>query len=88
MVDWLEPLKLQTIFVNIFAGDPEYFLAIALIVIFSFAGYFRMTGSVLFFMVGLFILMFSGFIMGYWLALFSIFAGLIVGYTLSRIFER
>lgn len=88
MAAWLEPLKLEPIFVNIFAGDPTYFTVLALIIISAVAGFFRMTTLTLFFMIGLFIFMFSGVTTNYFLVLFSIIAGLVVGFVISKITER
>ena len=87
MVTWLEPLRLQTFFMNILAGDPTYFVVISLIVISAVAGFFRMTTLTLFFFLGLFLLMFSGFAMDYLTVLFAIIAGLMIGYVLSKIYK-
>lgn len=88
MVDWIEPLNLEKWFIQVFAGTPDIFLAIALLVISSMAGYFRMKGLALFFMIGVFLLMFSGFISSPFLVFLAIFGGLAIGYTLSRIFSQ
>ena len=84
MVEWLEPLNLQPIFQVIFAGDPDIFMAIALITISVMAGFFRMTVTTMFFMLGIFLLMFSGYINSPMLALFSIIGGLVAGIVLSK----
>ena len=84
MVAWLEPLELQTIFISIFAGNPDIFTAIALIILSGMAAYFRMTITTLFFMLGIFILMFSGSINSPLVAMFSIFGGLFIGYMVSK----
>ena len=88
MVNWLEPLKLETIFINVFAGDPQFFIVISLITISALAGFFKMTTLTLFFMLGLFLLMFSGFAMDYLLVLFAIIAGLVIGFSISKIYIR
>ena len=89
MAAWLEPLKLETIFMNIFAGDPNYFMIISLLVIASMAGFFRMTTLGLFFMLGLFLFMFSEYTASSpMLVFFTIIAGLIVGYVVSRLWDR
>lgn len=88
MASWLEPLKLETIFVNIFAGDPQFFIVISLIIISALAGFFKMTTLTLFFMLGLFLLMFSGFAMDYLVVLFAIIAGLAIGFSISKIYIR
>jgi len=87
-MSWLEPLKLETIFVNIFAGTPDYFFIIALIVIAGMAGFFRMTTLTLFFMLGLFLFILSETTISVFLVFFSIIAGLIVGYVISRLWDR
>ena len=84
MAAWLEPLKLQTFFMNIFAGNPEYFIAIAIITIAAMAGFFRMMNLTFFFMLGLFFLMFSEYAISPILTLFLIISGLVVGYVVSR----
>lgn len=89
MANWLEPLQLQTFFMNIFAGNPEYFIAISIIVISSMAGYFRMTTLTLFFMLGIFILTFKDFVLGSpLLTLFSIISGLAIGFTISKLWTQ
>jgi len=88
MAAWLEPLKLETIFMNVFAGDPQFFIVISIIVIASLAGFFRMTTLTLFFMLGLFLLMFSGFAMDYLVVLFAVIAGLAIGFSVSKIYVR
>jgi hypothetical protein len=87
-MSWIEPLELETWFINVFSGSAEIFGVIALIFIAGMAGFFRMTGVVLFFMVGLFLLMFSGYIGINFLVIFGLFGGLIAGYVLSKILER
>lgn len=86
-MSWVEPLELETWIISIFAGDPEIFTAIALLVISSMAAYFRMNTISLFFMMGVFLLMFSGFISSPFLILISIIGGLAIGYFISRIFQ-
>jgi len=84
---WIESLELQTWFVNVLSGDPEIFLIIALIFIAGMAGFFRMNAVGLFFMMGIFLLMFSTFIASsYLLVLISILGALLIGYILSRMF--
>lgn len=88
MVAWLEPLELETVFVNVFAGDPQFFMVISLVVISALAGFFSMTTLTLFFMLGLFLLMFSGFAMDYLVVLFATIAGLAIGFSISKIYVR
>ncbi len=88
MAEWLEPLQLRVLFINIFAGDPQFFIVISLITISALAGFFRMTTLTLFFMLGLFLLMFSKFAMDYLVVLFAIIAGLAIGFSISKIYIR
>jgi len=82
---WIQPLELQTWIINIFAGNPDIFGAIAIMVIVGLAAFFRMTTLTMFFMLAVFILMFSGFIGMNFLIIFAMIGGLLVGYWISRI---
>ena len=83
---FIEPLALETWMISIFAGTPEIFTGIALLVISSMAAMFRMKVIGLFFMIGMFLLMFSGFINSVLLILIAVIGGLALGYMLHRIF--
>ena len=85
MTEFIEPLALQTWFINILSGSGEYFVAIALFMIVGMSAFFRMTGLTLGIMLFVFISMFSGFIPQSLLILIGIIGGLILGYTISRI---
>lgn len=85
---WIEPLELQTWAINVFAGDATYFAALAIFAILALAGYFRMNSVNTGFMVLVFLLMFSGFIPMSILIFVSIFAGLLVGYVMSKIVKN
>jgi len=85
---WIEPLELETWMLSIFAGSTEIFAAIALLVITSLAAMFRMNTIGLFFMLGVFLLMFSGFINSVLLILIAVIGGLALGYLLQSIFAR
>jgi len=85
---WIQPLELQTWLISVFAGTPEIFAVIALIVITSLAAYFRMTLIGLVFIIGMFLLMFSGFIDSVLLILIAIIGGLAIGFFMVRIFTR
>ena len=82
---WVDPLNLEEIIVQIFAGSGTYFGIIALFVITGMAGYFRMNGITLAFMMGVFLLMFSGYIPASLVVFITIIAGLIIGYSVGRI---
>ena len=81
---WIEPLELETWIVNVFAGTPTIFGVITIIVITGLAGFFRMNTIGLFFMLGLFLIMFSGVISLTLLTPFIMIGGLLAGYWLSR----
>ena len=83
---FIEPLNLEVWMISIFAGTPEIFAGIALLVISSMAAMFRMSVIGLFFMIGMFLLMFSGFINSVLLILIAVIGGLALGYMLHRIF--
>lgn len=89
MADWIPPFELKTIIVNMFAGNPDIFLAVALISISAMSAYFRMSVVAMFFMLGIFILMFSGeVIQSPMVTVFAIIAGLVVGLLVNKITKR
>ena len=83
-----EPLELKTWIINIFAGDATYFAAIALMVITSLAAYFRMNAIGMFFMIGVFLMMFSGFVPPSLPIFIAIISGLLIGYWVSRMMKN
>ena len=83
---WIESLAMETWITQVFAGTPDIFLGIALLVIFGLAGYFRMNIMAMFFMIAVFLLMFSAFISSTITILVIIIGGLLIGYSVSRIF--
>ena len=87
-MDWIEPLALQTWIINVFAGDGTYFAIISLFVITAMAGYFRMNGISLAFMIGIFLLMFSGYVPPSLVIFITIIAGLLIGYSVSKIVKN
>ena len=56
----IEPLDLQTIFVNYFAGSMDIFFFIALIFFAYLAARFRMPNSIFLVMMGLFVVLMAG----------------------------
>ena len=84
----IEPLELQTWVVNVFAGDATYFAAIAVLALTALAAYFRMSMLGMFLMIGVFILMFSGFVPLSLTILIAIVGGLLIGYWVSRIMKN
>jgi len=85
---WTEPLELQTILINIFAGDATYFTAVAIFSIVALSGFFRMSGIVLGFMLMIFLLMFSEYVPPSLVILISIIGGMIVGYIIPKIVKN
>ena len=85
---WIEPLELETWIINVFAGDATYFAALAIFVILALAGYFRMNGINMGFMALVFILMFYGYVPPSLFIFIAIFAGLLVGYVISKIVKN
>jgi len=88
MVSFIQPLELQTWFMSVLSGTPEIFTVISLFAITSLGGYFRMSGITLFFMIGIFLIMFSGFINSPLLILLVIMGGLLIGFVLARTFNN
>lgn len=86
MVDFIEPLQLGTWIPQVLAGTPDIFLAIVLVAIFGLAGYFRMNMLATFFMMGVFLLMFSSFVSSPIVLLILIIGGLLLGYSLAKVF--
>lgn len=85
---FIEPLALQTWFIQVFAGSGEIFASVALFAIIGLSAYFRKTGLSMGLMIMIFLLMFSGFIPQSLLVLVAIIGGLVLGYVLSRIVKN
>jgi len=83
---WIEPLEMETWIMSVFSGTPEIFTALALLVISGMAGYFRMSMLTMFVMLGIFLMMFIGWVSSPIIILIIIIGGLMIGYTLSKIF--
>lgn len=84
---WIQPLELEKLIINIFSGSPDIFGAVALFFITMVAAYFKMTAVAMFFLLGLFLLMFSGYIGTNFLILFAIIGGLLIGSVIAKLFE-
>ena len=85
---WIEPLELKTILVQVFAGNPTIFGAIALLVIAGVAAFFRMNGVALSFMIALFFFMFAETLGNTFVSVFAIIGGLLVGFWISQLVKR
>ena len=89
MGDFILPFEFQTIIVSMFAGSPDVFIAISLIAIFGMSAYFRMSVVPMFFMVGMFVLLFSETVItSPFVTIFSIIGGLVIGLLVNRITKR
>jgi hypothetical protein len=84
---FIEPLNLGVWFQSVLVGSPDIFIGLALMALFGMAGYFRMNMLVTFSLVGIFLLMFSTFISSPIVILFFIIGGLLLGFTLAKIFN-
>lgn len=83
---WIEPLEFETIFYKLVAeGSGAVFGIISLMVIAGMCAYFRMNGLIMFFLIGVFILLFAEWIGSSLLILLAIVGGLLIGYTISKI---
>ena len=85
---WVSPMDLQTIFVNIFAGDASYFAAIAIFFVICLSAFFRMNGLTLGLMLIIFLMMFSGYMPVSLVVLIAIIGGLIAGFVLPKIIKK
>jgi hypothetical protein len=84
----IEPLNLELWIINVFSGDSSIFAIISLLIITSMAAYFRMNAIGMFFMIGIFLLMFSGYIPVTLVVFITIIAGLLIGYSISKIVKN
>jgi hypothetical protein len=83
----IEPLALETWFINVLAGDGTYFGILALFAITSMAAYFKMNGISMALMVGIFLLMFSAYMPDALVIFITIISGLLIGYWVSKIIK-
>ena len=84
---FIEPLNLQCILVNAFAGTMEIFIFISLIIIASSAAFFRMMNVTLLIMFALFGLVMARYFNGI-LFLVVLLGGLMTAVAISRIVKR
>lgn len=83
---WHPPFDLYHWFVNVFAGDINVFLAVSFIVIAALAGMFRMAGTVVGAVFGLFVILLSVY-MGSITLLVVVIVALILGWLIARLFR-
>jgi hypothetical protein len=84
---WIEPLAMETWIINVLSGDVKLFTALALLTIAGLSGYFKMTGLILIYLIGVFFLMFSNYIdFSLYYLLISV-GGLLIGYWISKVIK-
>jgi len=79
---FIEPLNLECLFINVFAGNAVIFLFLAFIFIGAMAARFRMRNTIVMLMVGLFSILFGRFEPG--LYILTVLLGGIIAYTAIR----
>jgi len=82
---WIEPLNLELWIINVLSGSSEIFTAIALIMIFSLAGYFRMGILTTILILGMFLVIFSGYVDISIYYLVIIISATLIGFGIKRI---
>lgn len=88
MVDFINPLDLESIFVYVLAGSPQIFLFIALLFIAGLAGRFRMPNSIFLLSICLFgIFLASSSIITELYFMVIILSGTIISYLLGRLIK-
>lgn len=83
---FIEPLDLQYLLINTFAGTTEIFMFVSVLVIAILAGRFRMPNLLVLVMFALFTIFLSAYINGLY-AFTVIITGLAVFYSLGRIWK-
>ena len=82
---FIESLNLQVWILQVFAGTPEIFAIVSLLVIASMAAMFRMNTLGMFLIIGIFLIIFSEFIVGFsMLTMTLIMGGLVLGYFIAK----
>ena len=84
---FIEPLDLQYILVNTFAGTVNIFIFISMLVIAVLAGRFRMPNIIVLTMFGLFAIFLASYINGLY-AFVVIITGLVTFYSIGRLIKN
>jgi len=84
---WIESLTLETWLISVFAGSPEIFAVVSLLIITIVAAMFRMNTLGWGLMATIFLIMFTGMDYGLF-TLILIMGGLVLGYFISQAFQR
>ena len=85
---WFEPFALKTVILDIFAGTPLLFFIISFLVIVGMAAYFRMAMLAMFFMLGIFILLFSSYIPVAYTTFFIVIAAIVIAMVVNKLWNR
>ena len=80
---FIQPLDLQLLFVNTFAGSIEVFMIIAFLAVMALAAFFRMPNILALTLVGLFGVMMAAYSPDFYF-LIVLFAGLAIFYGIGR----
>ena len=83
---FLQPLDLECLLVNTLAGGMDIFIALAVFGIAILAGTFRMLNITVVIMFGLFAIIMSNFIGGFYLLVILLF-GLVISYWISKMIK-
>lgn len=86
MVEFINPLDLRTIFVDVFSGGTTIFLFLSVLLISILAARFRMNGVVFLVMIVIFSLFIANSVNGLFV-LVTIITGVVVFYILGRLFK-
>ena len=84
----VQPLELETIFINILSEDLKMFTIVAFITIVAVSAYFRMSLLAMFFMFGLFLVMFTDYVDQSLIFMLISFMAVFVGVVIARIVNR
>lgn len=83
---FIEPLNLQCLFVNTFAGSADIFLFVSFIFIAAIAAFFRMSGLTMGIAMVLYVTIMVGFLQLQWaLLIIGLIGGIIVFFTIAKI---
>ena len=81
----IEPLNLGVIIVQLFSENFKIFTTVSLIAIFGLSAYFKMTALTMFFMLGMFLIMFSGYVDPSLYFIVISIGSVLLGYVISKI---
>lgn len=82
---YIEPLNLGVWLVQVFAESQTIFTAVAIIVIFGMAAYFRMNGLTIGIMFLLFVIFLGGLVPGYFYFVGMVLIGLVIGFWIRKL---